>query len=631
MQKLTGFRSLEGFRSLVGSTSTAMKAANPKPSSDAGGSSYGSFANLKITAEKLVKEQASVKTDLEMAHTKLRRATEQINLLEGKLQQAVNENAKLKVKQKEDSKLWQGLDSKISSTKTLCDQLTETLQQLASQTEQAEEDKKFFEEMLGKNSKALDEFNCLLHDLSTKLECAEQKIIAGKQEMLQIKQEKEEMDRSHKEQLYSNDTTIKEKVTELDKEHASMSSHVSRMLCSFERFYEMAQEEKMLIARSSKEKFEHLQRQYVDLSSENNALKIEIEELKSRIIELQKTQEIVMVQHVEECQVAEDKIRRLESGAETSASNISLLETLASELQGRVQKLLEDSTLAENHKQELLEKILKLESDNQELQVQLQSIMEEKSNNDESLQGEISKRDQQVDTLENQINQLRCVLNEKEQLYTCSVEREKTLEDQKLQHEEECQRMQEELELQKSKVVIDIFVLKEEKQRTLLQLQWKVMGENQQVDQEVNSKKEYSVSSMKRRDTYGRKEHELQLGSPETKLKDVNLSGILQSPISNMLRKVEKGSQDIPKHRKVTHHEYEVETANGRITKRRKTRSTVMISEPNTQKSLHNTADKDVTKIRKVPTGSHAHPANIGELFSEGSLNPYADDPYAFD
>jgi len=48
----------------------------------------------------------------------------------------VNENAKLKVKQNEDSKLWQVLDPKISSTKTLCDQLIETLQQLASQTEQ---------------------------------------------------------------------------------------------------------------------------------------------------------------------------------------------------------------------------------------------------------------------------------------------------------------------------------------------------------------------------------------------------------------------------------------------------------------------------------------------------------------
>lgn len=27
----------------------------------------------------------------------------------------------------------------------------------------------------------------------------------------------------------------------------------------------------------------------------------------------------------------------------------------------------------------------------------------------------------------------------------------------------------------------------------------------------------------------------------------------------------------------------------------------------------------------------HPRPSNIGDLFSEGSLNPYADDPYAFD
>jgi DNA repair exonuclease SbcCD ATPase subunit len=140
------------------------------------------------------------------------------------------------------------------------------------------------------------------------------------------------------------------KVNELDKEHASVSSHVSRLISSFERFYEMAQEEKMLMARSSKDKFEHLRSQYVDLTPENNALKTEIEELLSRLIELQTTKEIVMVQYVEECQVAEDKIRRLESEAEVSASNINKLEKLASELQGRIQKLLEDSTLAENHK-----------------------------------------------------------------------------------------------------------------------------------------------------------------------------------------------------------------------------------------------------------------------------------------
>lgn len=57
---------------------------------------YGSFATLKRTAEKLIQEQASVKTDLEMAHTKLINATEQIRMLEDKLQDEINENTRLK-------------------------------------------------------------------------------------------------------------------------------------------------------------------------------------------------------------------------------------------------------------------------------------------------------------------------------------------------------------------------------------------------------------------------------------------------------------------------------------------------------------------------------------------------------
>ena len=68
-----------------------------------------------------------------MQNNKLKKALEHIRELEEKLQNAFNENAKLKVKQKEDEKLWNGLESKFSSTKTLCDQLTETLQQLSSQ------------------------------------------------------------------------------------------------------------------------------------------------------------------------------------------------------------------------------------------------------------------------------------------------------------------------------------------------------------------------------------------------------------------------------------------------------------------------------------------------------------------
>lgn len=60
---------------------------------------------------------------------------DQIHVLEEKLQNAINEKAKLKVKQKEDEKLWKGMESKFSSTKTLSDQLTDTLQHLASQVQ----------------------------------------------------------------------------------------------------------------------------------------------------------------------------------------------------------------------------------------------------------------------------------------------------------------------------------------------------------------------------------------------------------------------------------------------------------------------------------------------------------------
>lgn len=58
-----------------------------------------------------------------------------IRVLEKKLQNSLNENAKLRVKQREDQKLWKGLESKFLSTKSLCDQVTETLQHLASQVQ----------------------------------------------------------------------------------------------------------------------------------------------------------------------------------------------------------------------------------------------------------------------------------------------------------------------------------------------------------------------------------------------------------------------------------------------------------------------------------------------------------------
>ncbi|KAG7597929.1 hypothetical protein ISN44_As06g022390 [Arabidopsis suecica] len=106
---------------------------------------------------------------------KLKKSMEHVYALEEKLQNAFNENAKLRVRQKEDEKLWRGLESKFSSTKTLCDQLTETLQHLASQVQDAEKDKGFFETKFSTSSEAIDSLNQQMRDMSLRLVAARKK------------------------------------------------------------------------------------------------------------------------------------------------------------------------------------------------------------------------------------------------------------------------------------------------------------------------------------------------------------------------------------------------------------------------------------------------------------------------
>jgi len=58
-------------------------------------------------------------------------------------------------------------------------------------------------------------------------------------------------------------------------------------------------------------------------------------------------------------------------------------------------------------------------------------VLQERAEETRSLRDEIIKRDQHVESLENEISNLRNVLNEKEQLHTSFLEREKVLEEQK--------------------------------------------------------------------------------------------------------------------------------------------------------------------------------------------------------
>ncbi|GAB2290631.1 hypothetical protein Dimus_024909 [Dionaea muscipula] len=214
MQKLgfTGIRSFDQLKSIHrGSVSGSAKSSSSTSRSPSDSITLGGFASLKLTAEKLVKEQTVVRTDLDLANSKLKKSMEHIHTLEERLQTTFNENAKLKKKKKEDDKLWQGLESKFSLTKTFCDQLNRTLTVLAGQVQDAEKDKQLIEEKLSVNSAALDKLTYQFNHLSLKLQSAEETIRDRDKVLKELRNEKEEIKAFYRDQECKSAKHIEEK------------------------------------------------------------------------------------------------------------------------------------------------------------------------------------------------------------------------------------------------------------------------------------------------------------------------------------------------------------------------------------------------------------------------------------
>ncbi|XP_065848227.1 synaptonemal complex protein 2-like [Euphorbia lathyris] len=865
-------KSLDQFKSLSGSVSGSARnlSLSSRPSSDS--LSSGSFANLKLTAEKLIKEQASVKTDLEIANSKLKKSMEIISALEEKLQSAFNENAKLRVKQKEDEKLWKGLESKFSSTKTVCDQLTETLQHLAGLVQDAEKDKQFFESELLANSNVIDNLNQRLNDLSVKLASAEETVRNREKKLGELKLEKEERNRIYLEEQCRNANLIEEKDTmirrfeatieanklaaeslnsklekmhhelcqredeikhfiatqenwkkekcelqfssndlankldtshleiknlesfvhilaakliELDKQNLIFSEKFDLLNSLYDTCFKLVNVERELVTKHAQKQYEQLHDKFLHVESEKDALESVNHELNNKIIELQKAQESIMAQLSEEGCLAREKIQRLETEAETLLSKKNETDMLVSKLEETIDTLSESSRTSEIKMHDLLLKFSGLEIEKKNVDDKLLEEERKNADNISAWQMEREKHEQQIDSLEKQVAQLCITIEEKEQLLLEYKDREKKLEDkitesqsllssaesklveakkqydvmleskqmelsrhlkeisqrndqaindirknyemekleavnlekqkaeklvleleskcdQKLaeckeesglllvrvqeehaalvlgiqqehdtkemsvkaahteelkrtqliaenemrektiqlrnehdvqmkalrtEHEDECKRLQEELNLQKTK---------EDRQRALLQLQWKVMSDKPRNDQEVTSKEEYSVSSIKMRDPAGGKRSQCLPTRLESREKDLPFPRQTQTPVSKILKRVDNANtgsvMSISKHhKKVTHREYEVETNDGRtITKRRKTR--IMFEDPSKHKKMNTpkAGRTPRTALKGIKGVDRSHPSNIGDLFSEGSLNPYADDPYAF-
>ncbi|VYS46878.1 unnamed protein product [Arabidopsis thaliana] len=856
MQKL-GFPAMKSFdqlRSLPGSAKTYFFSTRPPQDSV----SSGSFSNLKLTAEKLVKDQAAMRTDLELANCKLKKSMEHVYALEEKLQSAFNENAKLRVRQKEDEKLWRGLESKFSSTKTLCDQLTETLQHLASQVQDAEKDKGFFETKFSTSSEAIDSLNQQMRDMSLRLDAAKEEITSRDKELEELKLEKQ-----HKEMFYQTErcgtasliekkdavitelettaaerklkieklnsqleklhlelttkedevihlVSIQEKLekektnvqlssdelfeklvrseqevkkldelvhyliaelTELDKKNLTFKEKFDKLSGLYDTHFMLLRKDRDLASDRAQRSFDQLQGELFRVAAEKEALESSGNELSEKIVELQNDKESLISQLSGVRCSASQTIDKLEFEAKGLVLKNAETESVISKLKEEIDTLLESVRTSEDKKKELSIKLSSLEIESKDKYEKLQADAQRQVGELETLQKESESHQLQADLLAKEVNQLQTIIEEKGHLILQCNENEKNINQQiikdkellataetklaeakkqydlmleskqlelsrhlkelsqrndqaineirrkydvekheiinsekdkvekiikelstkydkglsdckeeskrqlltiqeehssrilnireeheskelnlkakydqelrqnqiqaenelkeritalksehdaqlkafKCQYEDDCKKLQEELDLQRKK---------EERQRALVQLQWKVMSDNPPEEQEVNSNKDYSHSSVKVKESRlgGNKRSEHITESPFVKAKVTSVSNILKEATN-------------PKHHsKVTHREYEVETNNGRIPKRRKTRQTTMFQEPQRRSTRLTPKLMTPTIIAKeTAMADHPHSANIGDLFSEGSLNPYADDPYAFD
>ncbi|CAF2179023.1 unnamed protein product [Brassica rapa subsp. narinosa] len=875
MQKI-GFpamKSLDQIRSMaLGSAKNLSFSSSRQPHDSV---SSGNFSNLKFTAEKLVKEQASMKSDLELANSKLKKSKDHILALEEKLQNAFNENAKLRVMQKEDEKLWRGMESKFSSTKTLCDQLTETLQHLASQVQEAEKDKEFFESKFSTSAETIDSLKQQMQDLSVRLSSAEENIKSREKELEELRFEKEQKENSYlseqcrtasllnvkdatianseaaiaeakvnienvnfqieklrleltskedeakylvgvkenleqekmdirlsadnlSEKLINSDQEVKKlegfihslatELGELDKKNLVFMKNFDKLNALYGTHLMLLQKDRDLASDRAQTLFNQLQGELLSVTFQKEGLQSSGNELYEQREELKKAKETLVSQLAEERCSARQTIEKLESEAKCLVSTNAETEAVVVKLKEEIEALLENLRASENKTEELMLKLSSSELESKENYEKFQADAQRKAEEMEILQKESQSNQLRVDSLSEEVNQLQSVIEEKQLLIHQCKENEKkldqkTTEDKELlaaaetklveakkqyalmlenkqlelsrhlkelsqrndqaineirrkydeekqeiinaekekvekvikelstkydkelsdckaeskqqllaiqedhasltlsiqkehenrefnlkakhdeelrqaqiqaetelterittlrnehdvqlkafkcQYEDECKKLQDELDLQRSK---------EERQRALLQMQWRVMSDKDPEEQELNSRKEYSVSSVKvraPRPASKRSKHATVMQDGDEQ--DSPFVKAAETPVTKMLKKVENANtrslmSSQKHHSKVARREYEVETNDGRTTKRRKTGGTVMFEEPRRRSTRITPKAKTPRSIAKV-AAIRSHPpqsANLGDLFSEGSLNPYADDPYAFD
>lgn len=247
-------------------------------------------------------------------------------------------------------------------------------------------------------------------------------------------------------------------LADLDKQSLTFMEKFYQLNSHYESRFQSVQMERDLSSQQAQNQYDQLNDKFFSIASEKDALQLVNQELNSKIIELQKTQESVKAQCLEECRLAGEKISRLESEAEALISKKIETELLVSKLEKEIDSLLENLRSFENKlvcnflysylwniwsyhvaivnlfdyilQQDQLLKISSLEMENRENMEKFHAEMQKKEEEINNLKQEHEKKEMLVDSIEKQFCQLQNILGEKEQLLLQHNDKEKKLEDQ---------------------------------------------------------------------------------------------------------------------------------------------------------------------------------------------------------
>lgn len=137
-------------------------------------------------------------------------------------------------------------------------------------------------------------------------------------------------------------------LVELDRQSLTFMEKLYELNSRYESCFKSVQLERELAAKQAQKQCDLLHDKFLCITSEKNALQSVNQELNKNIIELQKAQESLKAQLLEECHLTGERIRELESEAEALISKKIETEMLVSKLKEEIDSLSESSRSSEN-------------------------------------------------------------------------------------------------------------------------------------------------------------------------------------------------------------------------------------------------------------------------------------------